>query len=360
PVDASHMYVAAAGTRAVSNGPEMAHPPALESARGVAASTDFKINRTLAVSAFSSSYETDTYRGLHLMSLYGCQVIPRNDVMALEANAQSVPYALAAFDDVPVVEGSPINSGNAYEVFHEMGLARAKALHPEMVDAKRGVVSGVGTNMTLDVRAVVEEMVDVVGRFVAYSSKHRGLPIFSFLHEAPDAKAYTFSPDEFGAASFGLTRLSGSVPTATGDLADRFSELYLRVVEGRELDGDAFDGSSYVTATGYDTKWKMGFTLSVANLTAMKNYAERAMKLSGRRSRGADPVTSRLNAAASGVLERLGIGGPSVKSAVDGATAGERTGSDRNLIDAIDELISVFRALEERFGRGFAVEPSAV
>lgn len=262
--------------------------------------------------------------------------------LQIEANAQSVDLALAAFNDVPFVANSPITTGNAYMVLDTIGRQLATLRHPDKP----------GTNVTLDVLYGIETMLDVVARFTTNSYASTQLGIFNYLNEVPNASSWYYDPKDYGGAAKGLSRILLGMGKTGGQL-DELRNLVRRVVVGRELDSDGVLGSLPYASVGVQDDirssahywvdpaghkhWREGvdisFALSTENLKNMKKLLAGSKSVKERATRGQ---------AESGRARNL-------------LSAGEE-----GLPGALDELISVFAALDRTYGKGFKIEPSAL
>lgn len=287
-------------------------------AKGFRAERDFRTNRAWALARYANSAAVPgrtSREALLTAALYAVPKLSSSDPMALQANAQSVGWSLAAFNTVRQIPGSAISSQNAYEVLDEIGRTYASIRHPKAP----------GTNVTLDVRYGIESMADLMGRFAVNSTMHAELPIFNYIREVPDAGAYGFSEDQYGPAARGLSRL---IPSMSGVSEAQIAEmqgLYDRVVNGRELDSNgAVGGKAYESTTGFKPRYRLSLALNLENLAAMKKF----------------------------------VAAQTSKTKVDARSAAQ--GNARDVERTIEELEKVFTALEKRFGKGFTVQPSAL
>lgn len=289
-------------------------------AKGIRAARDFRANRAAFLERYANSAAVPgrtSREALLATSLYAVPTVASSDAMALQANAQSVGWSIAAFNTVPQLPGSQINAGNAYEVLERIGRTLAGIRHPK---------SG-GTNVSLDVRYGIEAMADLVARFAVNSTMHDELPIFDYLREVPDANARHYTERDYGPAARGLSRIVLSMSGVSEAQITEAQGLYARVVSGRELDSNGRLGSKgYKSTTGYSPKYALSLALNVANLKAMKKFVA-----------SQDPRSS---------------------AKVDDRSAAQ--GSARDVAKTIDELLVVFADLEKQFGAGFTIQPSAL
>ena len=311
----------------------------------------FKDNRVRVTAACA---RTDVPKGTYtwmtplLASLYSVPRLSQSDQTRVEANVQMATWAAAAFDETPVIPGSPINPGNVFDVCNAIARTFAHVRHRDTA----------GTNVTLDFRYGVETMLDILARFINKSVASESLPFFDYIVELADATSYNYDPKVYGPAAAGLSRVSAGInKSSDGDLV-AVQNLFDRIVTGRELDDDgSIGGQRFAVAAVQDdlrsADWyvtddrghkhyspkpgpegRLTFTFSLKNLDRMIAFAKRdqqngnAMALSTRGTKNAAQARSE--------------------------------GKDRDVIAALDELKKVFGYLEKMYGEGFHISPSAL
>lgn len=324
--------------------------------RGFRAVDEFKENRRAVLSRYTRSEPANGSSTPGALVNHALFVVPRlsktSNPLQVEANAQSVDMALAAFNDVPFVVNSPITTRNAYNVLDTIGRRLASLRHPDKP----------GTNVTLDVLYGIETMLDVVARFTMNSYAGTQLGIFNYLNEVPNASSWYYDPKNYGGAATGLSRIILGMGKTGGQISE-LRNLVRRVVIGRELDSDGVLGSlPYASARVQDDirsashywkdpaghkHWREGvdvsFALSTENLKKMKELlvGSKSVKEQANRSQAESGRARNLLK-----VEKRELVGDQLK--------------DTSLPGALDELISVFEALDKAYGKGFTIEPSAL
>ena len=308
-------------------------------ARGIRAATGFRGNLRNAVIDYGRSVTPPgglTSEAAAVMAFASAPLVSSSDVMACEANMQSVPWTMAAFDTCEAIDGSPLNRENLYDVLDYLGRSLAYI---------RGAN---GTNVSLSARYGVEAMVDLVARLVVNSTAHDRLHIFDFIRETPDANSSGYKPDVYGPSAEGLSRIRPAFEHVSEAQRTEVSGLFERVVSGRELDS----GSSLLKdlrEVNRGFPMNVSFAMSSANLLKIHDYLSK----------------QRL------VAEQGGSNRAAFERSI-------REGSNRDLLKTVRELYFAFTGkrwngasgrfeqvkgavgLDGKFGKGFSIEPSAL
>ena len=184
---------------------------------------------------------------LTAMKLYSAPKVRRSDRMALEANAQMVGLALAAFRAVRTLPGSRITAGNAYSVLGS-------------------IASSVGGgNPGVDLKRGIEAMFEVMYVLANTSTARHTLPLYNYFSERErgDLGDYYENPDAPAAHTLSLM-FQGVTESQIRDVRG----FYDRVVEGRELDSAKHVGVRSGKETG------LGFSLNAETFAKLRELSE--------------------------------------------------------------------------------------
>lgn len=311
----------------------------LEMAYANGCAENFRTIRRDVVNGFGGSLRTENADPTPNAIIAACSyVVPAVDVtkpFAALDNLRTIPWMTAAINTMPTMSKSKITPLNAYGFLRDLGRAIGEVRHPKMGDA----------NTVLDVRYAIETMLDFVGRLVRNSTAHLGLNVFDFIAERSDAGWTGYTPDTYGAAASGLSRI---VPAFTR-MTERQRSTARRLVES--VIAGALDSDGAYVRKGYrklrfkvderrpevtHTVSGLSFTLSLKNLE--KAREEIFLRFGAKK----DIVTRR----SEDYTKRHG--------------RQMEAGSARNMVETVDQLIAVFKELGKKYGEDFAIEPSAL
>ena len=229
------------------------------------AAAEFDRDYTDAVMNFGGSAEEADF----LAKAAGAARIATTDRLQAQANAQMVGLAVAAVNTVQPVKGSGITPENALAVLRAISQGSAESV-------RRGKAK---VNAPLDMRRGIEDMFELMYRLVTSSTARADLPVFAFFSERPDSGARGFDRTRYygedpnvPTRDRGLGRITLAFQGITEGQIAEIRNLYIRTVEGRELDPDGRLGKRVNVYGGKETKY--GFTLSAESLDALERSGD--------------------------------------------------------------------------------------